>query len=145
MPAGSCRGSRPRVSRPRPSFSCETCRQRKLRCGREKPKCSTCQRMGEACEYSPDPHRDRSAAVKASKPPPSHNVQQDKRVSIITDGHPVLDGGLQKQPHTGYLGVGDPSTPHYVESTFWAFVNSQVSIRTLRALSVAHAIIGVVL
>jgi hypothetical protein len=40
------------ISRPRPSLSCEACRRRKVRCGREQPKCQSCQKTNETCVYS---------------------------------------------------------------------------------------------
>ncbi|KAL6239533.1 hypothetical protein BDW75DRAFT_227162 [Aspergillus navahoensis] len=39
------------VKRPRPAFSCRTCRTRKVRCGREQPECANCRRMNRKCEY----------------------------------------------------------------------------------------------
>lgn len=40
------------ISRPRPSLSCEACRRRKVRCGREQPKCQSCQKTNETCVYN---------------------------------------------------------------------------------------------
>ena len=39
------------ISKPRPSFSCIACKQRKVRCTREQPICSNCVRMSDVCEY----------------------------------------------------------------------------------------------
>ncbi|KAL4817716.1 hypothetical protein BDW67DRAFT_174514 [Aspergillus spinulosporus] len=39
------------VRKPRPAFSCLTCRTRKVRCGREQPECANCRRMNKVCKY----------------------------------------------------------------------------------------------
>ncbi|KAL4747430.1 hypothetical protein BDW72DRAFT_209628 [Aspergillus terricola var. indicus] len=39
------------VKKPRPAFSCLTCRTRKVRCGREQPECANCRRMNKVCKY----------------------------------------------------------------------------------------------
>ncbi|KAL4993818.1 hypothetical protein BDV10DRAFT_198043 [Aspergillus recurvatus] len=39
------------VKKPRPAFSCLTCRTRKVRCGREQPECANCRRMNKRCGY----------------------------------------------------------------------------------------------
>ena len=103
--------------------------------------------MGESCEYNQDPYRNISAVTKASNQPPSREIQTEKRVSAAQDGirSPSPHGRNEKELHTGYMGTGDPSRPCYVESTFWAFVNSQVSIRDPQLLNLAYTVIGVFL
>ncbi|KAJ5894561.1 hypothetical protein N7495_006252 [Penicillium taxi] len=39
------------IKKPRLSLSCNVCRRRKVRCGREQPKCTNCVRMKENCVY----------------------------------------------------------------------------------------------
>ncbi|KAL4796578.1 hypothetical protein BDV19DRAFT_360636 [Aspergillus venezuelensis] len=34
-----------------PRLTCDTCRERKVRCDRVWPKCGRCVRLGEACGY----------------------------------------------------------------------------------------------
>ncbi|CEL03853.1 hypothetical protein ASPCAL04992 [Aspergillus calidoustus] len=46
------------VKRPRVSLSCIVCRRRKVRCGREHPRCANCVRMKEKCLYNPTTHNE---------------------------------------------------------------------------------------
>jgi hypothetical protein len=38
---------------PRSRTGCWTCRQRKVKCGEERPVCGQCARLGHTCDYSP--------------------------------------------------------------------------------------------
>ncbi|KAF3771408.1 hypothetical protein M406DRAFT_67712 [Cryphonectria parasitica EP155] len=44
-----------RITRTRPSTTCGRCRQRKVRCDRQKPACSQCGKVNVQCSYEPDP------------------------------------------------------------------------------------------
>ena len=46
------------VSSKRPVHACLRCRNRKIKCGREKPECRQCQQHGHRCTYEPDPPHD---------------------------------------------------------------------------------------
>ena len=72
-------GSR-HISRPRPSLSCETCQRRKVKCGKEQPTCSSCQRIGETCKYSSNPYKNKPnpSRTSTSTPAPSRSAQQEK-------------------------------------------------------------------
>jgi hypothetical protein len=50
MPRPKKDGSGPPKKRSR--FGCWPCKQRKIKCGEEKPTCSNCVRAGETCDYS---------------------------------------------------------------------------------------------
>lgn len=65
------------VSRPRPSLSCEACRRRKVRCGREQPRCQSCQRTGATCEFNHAAYKEKAAKAKQQQPP-SLNAQQER-------------------------------------------------------------------
>ncbi|KAL4877842.1 hypothetical protein BJY04DRAFT_221809 [Aspergillus karnatakaensis] len=41
------------IKRPRPTFNCLVCRDRKVRCGRERPECANCKKSGRECVYQP--------------------------------------------------------------------------------------------
>ena len=39
------------IPRPRPALNCRSCKQRKVRCSKERPACTNCVRVKAACEY----------------------------------------------------------------------------------------------
>jgi Fungal Zn(2)-Cys(6) binuclear cluster domain len=51
------------ITRPRPSLSCAICRRRKVRCGKEQPKCGNCKRMNESCVYESDVYNSQSKSA----------------------------------------------------------------------------------
>ena len=75
------------ISRPRPSFSCESCRRRKVRCGREQPKCNACQRIGESCEYAQNTVKDKSTGVQSIGITSDNEIHQDN-----WKGSPTISG-----------------------------------------------------
>jgi hypothetical protein len=48
----TCRPPHRQIHRNRASYSCHSCRRRKVKCDRQHPTCGNCSKMAEACVYS---------------------------------------------------------------------------------------------
>lgn len=145
---------RPRkITRNRQSLSCARCRLRKVRCTREHPECSNCVKVGEICTYGA--HIQESADFPTSRP---KIIEHTLDASISeTSQSPVLkevsasasheaeipiqpniqfeearnlneDEALSPARISGHMDTRDPMRPRYLETTFWALVDGQVSV-----------------
>ncbi|KAL4977913.1 hypothetical protein BDW66DRAFT_26947 [Aspergillus desertorum] len=105
-----------KVKRPRPAFSCLTCRTRKVRCGREQPECVNCRRMNKKCEYqsaSKDSCEYQNQRARQGQSHTGHSTVS--RLDVVPGGHSIVRRiddshlGLTSFPEKA---VTDPLPPH---------------------------------
>jgi hypothetical protein len=67
------------IKRPRLSLSCIVCRRRKVRCGREQPKCANCVRMKENCVYKAMARDGFTGQLHQVSPPPQNRGSNEAK------------------------------------------------------------------
>ncbi|KAL5051081.1 hypothetical protein BDW71DRAFT_194168 [Aspergillus fruticulosus] len=103
------------VKKPRPAFSCRTCRTRKVRCGREQPECANCRRMNRKCEYQSTSKGFEIQSERQAQSRTGHSTVS--RIDVAPGGHSrvrQIDGsllGLTPFPFQKKSTV-DPLPPH---------------------------------
>lgn len=83
------------VPRPRPSLSCVTCRQRKVRCTREQPACNNCMRINGVCEYDSNPPTKSNAQAQEKR---RHTAKESNGRSSNSRRGPVQEEGDWTDP-----------------------------------------------
>jgi hypothetical protein len=115
------------VRRPRLALSCVVCRRRKVKCGKEKPECHNCQRMGENCAYDTgirDTETGRVLrATEAEDYPPPQIAPEDQNFNV--QEKPSAENQISLAPD--YLSLQRGARVRHIGRTFWGFVNGQVS------------------
>jgi Fungal Zn(2)-Cys(6) binuclear cluster domain./Fungal specific transcription factor domain. len=125
------------VKRPRLALSCLVCTRRKVRCGREQPHCSNCERLGETCVYNPgtrDPgtgrvlragdnedSNDGEGPMPNTQKPGNHQSSLDMFFKAPEQGAPYDALALSRDR----LSVRNAQF-RYVGKSFWGFLNSHV-------------------
>ncbi|KAF4445827.1 hypothetical protein F53441_10472 [Fusarium austroafricanum] len=79
--------------------ACDPCRRKKIKCPGERPVCSYCRRLGQACDYQP---------TEQDVAQITHNRVVDRRIEAIEG---KLDQLLQSLNHSQFKS-GSHSTPH---------------------------------
>lgn len=137
------------VKRPRLALSCLVCTRRKVRCGREQPHCSNCERLGETCVYNPgtrDPgtgrvlragdnedSNDGEGPMPNTQKPGNHQSSLDMFFKAPEQGAPYDALALSRDR----LSVRNAQF-RYVGKSFWGFVNSHVCCVYLTVRQKAH-------
>ncbi|KFY48492.1 hypothetical protein V495_01306 [Pseudogymnoascus sp. VKM F-4514 (FW-929)] len=101
------------VRRSRPSYSCKSCRERRVKCDHTHPKCANCNRNNLECIYE-------GSALKR-KDPPGDVAGSESPVKVLRHKLVVED----TQSNQGYLLIQNGGRSRYVENTFWASVDME--------------------
>ncbi|KAF2101036.1 hypothetical protein NA57DRAFT_10708, partial [Rhizodiscina lignyota] len=96
------------IRRTRPSYSCENCRLRRVKCDQVHPKCGNCTRNGTVCSYP-------SAPLKRKSPSEDPVCQQGKTSRRKVDEPTHF--------RHGHLSLQNGGRSRYTENTFWACVD----------------------
>jgi hypothetical protein len=123
------------IRRSRPSYSCESCRARRVKCDQvlpllccirgalslltlhniqSRPKCANCVRNDVDCIYG--------EATLKRKDPPSDSAKSETPVKAVRR---TVDGEDIHTDH-GYLLLQNGGRSRYIENTFWAAVDIEV-------------------
>lgn len=123
------------VKRPRLALSCVVCRRRKVKCGKEQPKCQNCERLGEICAYDTgtrdgETGRVLRAAETREYHPLSAAVPGDHALSN-QESNSVEQVASGREDHVAlaadHLSLQRGSRVRHIGRTFWGFVKGQVS------------------
>ncbi|OKL64207.1 hypothetical protein UA08_00515 [Talaromyces atroroseus] len=64
----------------RSKSGCWTCREKKVRCGEERPQCHRCVRLGRFCDYTPRPRKPYTRRQRhARRPPPARDPEEGEK------------------------------------------------------------------
>ncbi|KAE8153683.1 hypothetical protein BDV25DRAFT_148943 [Aspergillus avenaceus] len=124
--------------------SCQRCRARKIRCGRERPRCQNCLRSNHLCRYV-------EASPAASHTTDERHEDLTRRVSRLEAvvaqlaGRPVNEVLQEPEPRprarespVAAIGMVD-NEPRLGLGSYWKQLAAQVSFRKARSsISVAH-------
>lgn len=75
-PSSAAEKGKKQITRNRTSYSCKTCRKRKIKCDKVHPACANCVKNQDICEWSIDPRR--SSAWSDSSPEITRNIKRRK-------------------------------------------------------------------
>jgi hypothetical protein len=148
--------------KPRPSQSCLTCRHRKVRCTRERPKCSSCMRLNQPCSYELqfyDTVNPPSGSSLLNTATGNYELretvhagwigEEDRLTTERSNDYLYYQSSRKTTAGTGTLPAGNSQTSenereptffghihrsHYIGNAFWGFVNGQVSSLCLEAI-----------
>ncbi|KAE8371817.1 hypothetical protein BDV26DRAFT_275302 [Aspergillus bertholletiae] len=100
---------------------CQQCKQRKVKCGEEKPTCGNCRRHGVDCSFTLSSHTKGSAPNDNRPSPHSQTITPISTPRVIHSGSP--NGGSQLQTATSpELHIPDLELlHHYTTSTAYTF------------------------
>ncbi|KFZ07010.1 hypothetical protein V501_06860 [Pseudogymnoascus sp. VKM F-4519 (FW-2642)] len=101
------------IRRSRPSYSCKSCRERRVKCDHTHPKCANCNRNDLECIYE--------GADLKRKDPPRDAAESESPVKVMRHRSLVED----PQSNQGYLIMQNGGRSRYVENTFWASVDME--------------------
>lgn len=80
----TCRPPHRQIHRNRASYSCHSCRRRKVKCDRQHPTCGNCSKMAETCVYSDNTGKGAASKEKnklRERPTPSTPEHRDPQFS----------------------------------------------------------------
>lgn len=123
------------VKRPRLALSCVVCRRRKVKCGKEKPQCHNCERLGEICAYDTSIRDTETGRVlRAAETEETDTPSQAALGQPTFHGQekvfdePVASGDRHQIPLApDYLSFQRGARVRHIGRTFWGFVNGRVS------------------
>ncbi|KAH6663416.1 fungal-specific transcription factor domain-containing protein [Halenospora varia] len=99
------------IRRSRPSYRCESCRGRRVKCDQTRPKCSNCARNEVECVYG-------ETNLKRKDPPGDAATNESPAKVVRRNGE-----GKETQSNHGYLLLQNGGRSRYIENTFWASVD----------------------
>lgn len=123
--------------------TCTLCRQRRIKCDRQMPRCSNCHWADATCVYPPG--RGRAPKKPRRGVPPQLSERLARLESIINQVSVAQNRhGSQEYPHTPAAGDGvdlfdqhfsrlkvDESRSYYVNNALWVTLSSEVSLESL--------------
>lgn len=95
------------TSQSRSKNGCWTCREKKVRCGEERPKCYRCIRLARFCDYAPRPRKPYTRRRPRSKQSPCHPDHEASPLVLASPTHGELE-----QNHDG-SDLAQPPTPEH--------------------------------
>ncbi|KZF22418.1 hypothetical protein L228DRAFT_201510, partial [Xylona heveae TC161] len=98
------------IRRSRPSYSCENCRARRVKCDQIHPKCTNCSRNQVDCVY---------ADTNLKRKSPSGDKEDECSVKAVRRKVEDDNAGSNQ----GYLLLQNGGRSRYIENTFWACVD----------------------
>ncbi|KAJ5390009.1 uncharacterized protein N7496_001077 [Penicillium cataractarum] len=120
------------VKRPRLALSCVVCRRRKVKCGKEKPQCHNCERLGEICSYDTGV-RDtetgrvlRAAEFEENGPRPAELTSHDQE--RVFNEQVTSSDGNQIPLASDHLSLQRGARVRHIGRTFWGFVNGREAL-----------------
>ncbi|KAJ5693140.1 hypothetical protein N7462_002563 [Penicillium macrosclerotiorum] len=124
------------VKRPRLALSCLVCRRRKVKCGKEQPRCQNCERMGETCVYNTGIRDPQTGRVCHSTEQKEGNTTTELSFNgQLGYEEPNQENSSSNQYISQESSVSVPvdhisfqpgSRVRHIGKTFWGFVNGQV-------------------